>query len=108
MGKVVDWLEKWTTIYENNLAVSGNIIATADEHHEKKFHLYFVPRNKFISHAAGMVGMIGGLEVLGELVFSTEEEKRRLDDGIINYSTISQVLKSVEAPGVREFLKLVN
>lgn len=105
--KVVDWLNKWTTIYENNLAVSANIIATLDEHNENKFHLFFIPRNKFVSHAAGMVGMIGGLEVLGELVFSTEDEKKRLDIGSINFDTITQILKAVEAPGVREFLKII-
>ena len=105
--KVITWLNNWTNIYKNNLAVSANIIATLDENENGKFHLYFVPRNKFVSHAAGMVGMIGGLEVLGELVFSSDDEKKRLDSGGVSYESIAQILKAVEAPGVREFLRTI-
>lgn len=62
---------------------------------------------ELLSHAAGMDGTVGRLEILGELVFSTDGEKVRLDAGSVDYSTVAQILAAVEAPGVREFLRMI-
>jgi hypothetical protein len=43
---------------------------------------------KRYSHAPGIAGLVGGLEVLGEMVFSTQEEKVRLGSGQIDYPSI--------------------
>jgi hypothetical protein len=53
-----------------------------------------------------MVGLIGGLEVLGELVFATEAERLSLDTGQFDYLAAARSLGAVEAPGVDEFLSL--
>jgi hypothetical protein len=68
------------------------------------FHLYFVPRNRHFSHGPGMIGLIGGLEVLGELVFSTAEEKQSIDSGRFDFQEAWSCLAAVEAPGVEDFL----
>ena len=98
------WVAKWTEVYENHVDLSANVIATKDENKEEEFHLFFVPRNRAYSHAPGMVGLIGGLEVLGELVFTTEIEKQSLDTGRFDYQAARQILAAVEAPGVEKFL----
>lgn len=77
------WSSAWTAVSGPD-AVSANIMATVEEtpdHPGHPFHLYFVPRNRLYSRGPGMTGQVGGLEVLGELVFSTEAEKERLDAG---------------------------
>jgi len=102
-----DFVHEWTLFYDNNPALSANIIACLDMHDQKKFHLYFIPRNKYVSRAAGMVGMIGGVEVLGELVFSTEGEKARLDSRDLDFSIVGQIIGAVEPPGVQEFLRIL-
>ena len=42
-----------------------------------------------------MSGFIGSLEVLGELVFSSEDEKQRLERGEVDYHTVQRILASV-------------
>ena len=72
------------------------------------FDLYFVPRNRLYSRGPGMVGTVGGLEVLGELVFSTELENERLNAGMVDYMYVHRVLAAVEAPGVGDFLRTIH
>lgn len=98
------WAEHWTESYERNPALSANIVVVRERHDRERFHLYFVPRNKHFSHAPGIAGLVGGLEILGEFVFSTEAEKQQLQSGHIDYGTLVRVLAGVEAPGVEEFL----
>lgn len=94
---IYDWC---TESFECKNATSANIIAIRDTEQPDHFHLYFVPRDKFFSRAPGMVGMIAGLEVLGELVFSTEVEKKQLDEGHIDYFFVERILSAVEPLGV--------
>ena len=42
-----------------------------------------------------MQGIIGGLEILGELVFITDQEKTRLENGEVNYKQIAKILSSI-------------
>ncbi len=102
--KATSWVGSWTEIYQNDNALSANVIAMTDPQTTDGFHLFFVPRNRHYSHAPGMIGLIGGLEVLGELVFSTEVEKHSVDMGTFDYQSARQTLGAVEAPGVEEFL----
>lgn len=77
--------------------LTANIIAMADDE-SSSVRLYFVPRFKTRSRSPQMSGLIGGLEVLGELVFSSSDEKQRLDTGKVDYTTIEQILAAVRAP----------
>ena len=39
--------------------------------------------------------MIGGIEVLGEVIFSSDEEGQRLEVGKIDYHTLERILEAV-------------
>ena len=85
--------------------VSANIIATMDSVRPDLLHLYFVPRHAHYSHGPGMHGTVGALEVLGEMIFCLEDEKRRIDANLVDYAYARSVLRAVEPPRVRDFLK---
>jgi hypothetical protein len=92
------WIAAW--IEANNggsMSISANIFAIADDE-SGPMRLYFVPRDQMHSHSPEMAGAVGGLEILGELVFSDEEEKRRLDRGEVDYRTVERILASVNVP----------
>jgi hypothetical protein len=44
---------------------------------------------------AELSGTIGGLEVLGEVVFSSDEEGQRLEFGRVDYHTVERILAAV-------------
>lgn len=106
VAKATNWVDGWTEVYRNDPSISANVIASAEGDGSREFHLFFVPRNRHYSHSPGMVGLIGGLEVLGELVFATEAERLSLDTGQFDYLAAARSLGAVEAPGVDEFLSL--
>ncbi len=106
LEQAVTWVCNWTRFCNHHEYLSANIIAIKDTEAENDIHLYFVPRNKYFSHAPGMQGIIGGLEVLGELVFCQDVEKEQLIDlGRVDYQFVKCILHSVEAPSVHAFLK---
>lgn len=91
------WIRTWSdTPHPDVKKLSANMIAIADERGE--VDLYFVPRDQERSRSPQMSGLIGGLEVLGELVFSSAEEKQRLDAGEIDYTAVARILNTVSVP----------
>lgn len=108
--KLVKWTSEWTLVC-GPATVSANIIATTDGPTgggRDVFDLYFVPRNRLYSRGPGMTGTVGGLEILGELVFSTEAENERLNAGLVDYGYVHRMLAAVEAPGVSDFLRRIR
>jgi hypothetical protein len=75
-------------------SISANIVSTFDDV-EKILELYFVPRHQLRSQSAEMSGIIGGFEILGEVVFCSEEERQRLEFGEIDYHTVERILAAV-------------
>lgn len=73
---------------------SANIFAILDEVRQHT-QLYIIPRDRRRSHSSEISGMIGGLEILGELVFLDEKEKQRLDLGEVDYHAVERILGSV-------------
>lgn len=104
-------LWKWTNFYHppeltnGHVKASANVIVTARKGGDPK--LYLVPRHKEFSHAPGMLGEVAGLEVLGELVFSSKDEKVLVDHGRVNYEYVEKAIRAVEPPGATDFLKNV-
>ena len=94
LGTIKQWMKD--TVDKSNL--SANIFVSLDAR-DGDIHLYFVPRNQMLSHSQEMTGAIGGLEVLGELVFSSADEKHRLIQNEIDYHTVERILSAVSAPG---------
>ena len=98
IGRAVEWIRRWG---ERNRArlpgLSGNLVATR-EMDDDEVALYFVPRDRSRARGDGFSGLTGGLEVLGELVLSSPEEKARLDAGLIDYACVESALASVRTP----------
>ena len=66
----LDTIKQWIRDTADKHNLSANIFTSLDPENGD-VQLYFVPRNQMLSHSQEMTGAIGGLEVLGELVFSS-------------------------------------
>ncbi|MGI9303299.1 MAG: DUF4922 domain-containing protein [Gammaproteobacteria bacterium] len=87
------WARDW--VARTQLASpSANIFSMVDAA-TRQTELYISPRDQMRSHSLEMSGLIGGLEVLGELVFSSDDEKQRLDRGEVDYHAVERILASV-------------
>ena len=78
--EIIDSAERWAMQWQQSFLedagnISANIFACCDNEQDE-VQLYFVPRDQTRAFSSEMSGMIGGLEILGELVFSKEEEKQ--------------------------------
>ena len=92
------WVYQWTQRNRARLSrLTGNFIASKDRTDEQ-ISLYFIPRDRSKSRASGLGGLIGGLEIMGEVVFSSPEERKLLDDGAIDYFTLESYLVRVYTP----------
>ncbi len=92
-----EWASIWAEHQTDLTQVTANIIAINDENSDL-LSLFFVPRSRGRCRASCMSGLVGGLEVLGEMVFSSGEEKALLDSGRITYFDLEQVLAEVCTP----------
>lgn len=98
VARASDWIVRWG---ERNRArlpgLTANLMASRDID-DDDIALYFVPRDRARSRANGFSGLVGGLEVFGEIVLSSSEEKARMSDGQIDYFTLEAALASVHTP----------
>lgn len=98
VARACDWIAHWSERNRRRLSgLTANFI-TSQEIDDGDVTLYFVPRDRAKSRAVNFSGLIGGLEVLGEVVLSSPEEKTRLTDGLIDYFTLKAALASVHTP----------
>jgi diadenosine tetraphosphate (Ap4A) HIT family hydrolase len=97
IGQATGWIEEWAAHQERLPDLTANILAVSEEN-GAEVSLYFVPRDRDKSQAEGLAGKVGGLEVLGELVFSTPEEQELLESGLLNYFSLERVLSEVRTP----------
>lgn len=77
--------------------LSANIFAMTDPD-GRHLRIYFVPRDRDLGHSPDMAGMIGSLEILGELVLTTGSEKRQLDAGRFDYRRLAGILGDIRVP----------
>ncbi len=97
-ARASDWVVRWGARNRRRLDdLSANIIASRAQDGEG-IVLYFVPRSRSHQRPAGFSGLIGGLEVLGEIVLSSPDDKARLDAGAIDYFVLEAILASVSTP----------
>ena len=59
--------------------------------------LYFIPRDKEKQFWNGGKGIVGGLEILGELVMASDEERTLVEKGDIDFFFINKALSHVSA-----------
>jgi len=89
------WIRDWLVRNGHQVSsISANILSTFDDA-QKKVELFFVPRHHLRSQSPELSGMIGGIEVLGEVIFSSDEEGQRLEVGKIDYHTLERILEAV-------------
>ena len=79
---------------EPNKLLSANFIATVGLLPDE-ITLYFVPRDKNKQFWNGNRGIVGGLEVLGELVMASEDELALVESGMLDYHFIEKALSTV-------------
>jgi hypothetical protein len=93
----VRWVEEWAERNSKRIRnLTANIIVSANL--DGTVTLYFVPRDRARSCGEGMSGLTGGLEVLGEIVFSTEQERQLIQSGAVDYFLLEKILHSVRTP----------
>ncbi len=98
VGRATDWVLRWGERNRDRLhGLNANFIASRD-HDDYDVALFFVPRDRRKSRSEGFSVPIGGLEVLGEIVFSNAEGKARLSAGEIDYFALEAMLSSVNTP----------
>jgi hypothetical protein len=93
----IHWLSRWAGCQPHLPELSSNILAISEDQGDE-VSLFFVPRHRKRNQLSCMSGLVGGLEVLGELVFSSEEDKLLLDSGRLDYFNLEQVLAEVCTP----------
>ena len=76
--------------------LTSNFIATSSKLGEN-VKLYFIPRDKEKQFWNGGKGIVGGLEILGELVMASDEERNLVEKGDIDYFFINTALSHVSA-----------
>ncbi len=89
------WLSRLSHAADDPSGMSVNLIAVSAG---ERSHLYAVPRHSLFSYAQGLAGLVGGLEILGELVLSTDLEKQNIDQGHYSYASIAEIIAAVEPP----------
>lgn len=93
----VGWLAHWAARNRDRReTISANIIAAAEV--PGTIAVYFVPRDRARSRWGGSDGAAGGLEILGEFVFSTEAEAELLAGGGVDYAYLREALRRVRTP----------
>ena len=98
VSRAVSWASDWVRQgATDGTELSANIMAMGDGSSDL-VQLYFVPRSRLLPPKRNRTGLIGGLEMLGELVFCSDDEKRRLDAGEIDYFTVDRILADVCVP----------
>ncbi len=107
---IINLMYAWTEFCGHGDNLSANIIGCLDvpadgERGVNTYHAYLTPRDTYFSTSPGRQGVVGGLEVLGEIAFSYENEHARIQDGLISYENAAAILSAVEPRMVRSFFE---
>ena len=92
---VAEWMSRWSDLIGEDASAN---IATIWE--DNALAVYLVPRNKSFSRSIGMTGIVGGLEVLGEFIFCTEDENKQINSGEISYQRMYDILRGIRPPKI--------
>lgn len=96
--EAIDWVRYWA---DNNKAhithLTGNFVVTTDPM-TGEISLFFAPRDRRRARSTRMSGLVGGLEVMGEIVFSSEAERIAIAQGRLNYEELAKIYNDVYTP----------
>lgn len=104
--QAVAFYDEWENSCGSTENISANIIATPFK--DGTYALYFTPRNRQFSISAGRAEPVAGLEVLGEIALSRQEEYLRLTSGQMQFDELTKMLKSVEAPEAASLVRALQ
>ena len=90
---IIDWLKN--NEFRRDI-LTCNLICSSSGH-KGGISLYFIPRLRDRQFWRSGGGIVGGLEILGELVLATEEELKLINTGILGYDYIFDSLSMVSA-----------
>ena len=93
---LVTLAHKWRLLA--GAAATENVIALTERGH---LSVYYIPRDRFI-RARGFPTAVGGLECFGEFIFSSESDKRAIDEQRVNFTYLEQILRSIHPFKARE------
>ena len=92
------WVPKWADAHRADRdLLTCNFIAMGSAENDNVV-LYFVPRRRDRQFWNGNKGIVGGLEVLGELVLASDDECALVENGVVDYGFIEHALAAVCAP----------
>ncbi len=98
VARAADWMARWAERNRPRLdQLTANFIAARDSG-DDELALYFVPRDRAKQRADRFSSIAGGLEVLGEIVLSSPEEKALLDNRSIDYAALEAALATLRTP----------
>ncbi|UCH74863.1 MAG: DUF4922 domain-containing protein [Rhodospirillales bacterium] len=98
VAAVSAWMARWR--HRNRMRLdnlTGNFIVSMDGPGDR-ISLYFIPRDRGNAIGRGMQGLVGGLELLGEVVFSDPKDQELLENGAIDYFALEGYLARVHTP----------
>ncbi len=100
VNSTVDWIKRWSKAVDED--ASANITAIWEN---GALALYLIPRNRSYSRSIGLAGIVGGLEVLGEFIFCTEEENLLINAQKIDFDYMTLILRGVRPPNINRLSK---
>jgi len=89
------WLGLWVAGNRDRLDRLSSNFLVAGNGQEGAVSLWFVPRDRTRPGWNPVDGLVGGLEIFGELVFSGDGQRELLDSGAVDYFYIEKALASV-------------
>ncbi len=98
VAEAAPWVRRWAERNKDRLGHLSSNFIVAGQGLQGGVSLYFIPRDRQKSHWNESYGLIGGLELLGELVFFSDDEKAMLDCGEVDYFYVERALASVHMP----------
>jgi hypothetical protein len=94
------WVTRWLDEHKRiGPTPAANIIATCDDE-TGECNLFLVPRFKLFERVPMLSGRAASLEVLGELVLSSTQERDLLHSGQLSYEKAWGILATLATPGL--------
>ena len=98
VDRAMHWIRYWV---DRNRArrqhLSANFIVTSDSA-TREITLFFAPRDRRRAKSIHLSGLVGGLEVMGEVVFCSEEERVAIDNGQVDFQALLKIYEDVYTP----------
>lgn len=98
IDRALRWVRYWAGRNRAQLPHLGaNLVVTSDAD-TRGITLYFAPRDRRRSSSSHLAGMVGGLEVMGEVVLSSESEHEAIDNGEIDFQALLKIYQDIYTP----------